>query len=116
MKYIDVVNKAKRAVSIRGTLWQNGKVINLWSYWQGYQLKDLDEGIDILLVGQDWGNPDTNPEIIDIIKRIQLGDGNALYSSRVMSATDRNLINLFMVLGCDITSVSPGKRLLFTNY
>lgn len=126
MKYIDVVNNAKREVANRGTygkinlsdcsLWQNGKVINLWSYWQGYQLKDLDEGIDILLVGQDWGNPDTNPEIVDIIKRIQMGDEDALYSSGIMSATDRNLINLFKVLGCDITSISPGKRLLFTNY
>ena len=66
MKYSDVVEKAqKKCRSGYGRIkltdcntWERGNQINLWTYWQGYQLKDIDEkGVDILLVGQDWGNP-----------------------------------------------------------
>jgi predicted house-cleaning noncanonical NTP pyrophosphatase (MazG superfamily) len=126
LKYFDVVKKAKMEVASRGIYgdirladckeWQDGNVINLWSYWQGYQIEDIDEGIDILLVGQDWGNPKSNPKIIDIIHRIQAGEKTAHYTSCITSATDRNLIELFKILGCDITKENPGKRLLFTNY
>ena len=34
----------------------DGNQINLWTYWQGYQIKDIDIGVDILLVGQDRRN------------------------------------------------------------
>lgn len=130
MKYSDVVKKAKSDIKDRCTgyygnkhieykrciLWENGDQINLWTYWQGYQLKDIDEkDVDILLVGQDWGNPDNNPVVCKNIERIQAGDKDAFYLSSV-SATDRNLVELFNVVGCDITRRNPGKRIFFTNY
>lgn len=68
MTYSDVVRRAQNARrepygngSIQYApcdIWLNGDQINLWTYWQGYQLDDIDnKGVDIMLVGQDWGNP-----------------------------------------------------------
>lgn len=125
MTYKEVVNKAKREVKSRTAYgnssitykncqeWLDGDQINLWSYWQGYQLQDIDRGIDILLVGQDWGNPDTNLKAINTIKDIQAGKDIEYYAN---SATDRTLTELFQCLGCDIATKDPGKRILFTNY
>ncbi len=91
-------------------VWKDGDQINLWTYWQGYQLKDIDEnGVDILLVGQDWGSPSKNLEIMDNIKRIQSGDPEASYLPDKLTPTDQNLINLFEELGCHITDKNPGK-------
>lgn len=130
MKYDEVVALAKKSVKARTqsecrnhyielsscALWEKGDQINLWTYWQGYQLKDIDEkGVDILLVGQDWGNPDNNPVVCKNIERIQAGDKDAFYLSNT-SATDRNLIELFKIIGCDITKKDHGKRIFFTNY
>ncbi len=81
MTYKDVVEKAKRTLKERGhygtkavdlyacDLWLHGNQINLWSYWQGYQLADIDQGIDILLVGQDWGNLEWDKDVAGRIKR-----------------------------------------------
>ena len=130
MKYDEVVALAKKIVKARTqseysnhyiklsscALWEKGDQINLWTYWQGYQIKDIDrKGVDILLVGQDWGNPDNDPVVSQNIERILAGDKDAFYVSNA-SATDRNLIELFMLLGCDITKKDPGKRIFFTNY
>ncbi len=128
MSYADVVSKAKDRGSKpygRGKVsykpcdtFLKGDQINLWTYWQGYQLKGIDKkGVDILLVGQDWGNPDRNPKVIEQIKRIQNGDKEATYLAKV-SPTDRNLIEMFKVFGedIDITKKNPGMRLFFTNY
>ena len=69
----DVVKKAKvtdrtgygKVQFQRCDTWLKGDQINLWTYWQGYQLDDIDEkGVDILLVGQDWGNPKRNPRLL----------------------------------------------------
>ncbi len=96
-------------------VWEKGDQINLWTYWQGYQLKDIDEkGVDILLVGQDWGNPDNNKNAIEQIKRIQNGE-NTFYDATI-SRTDKVLTEMFRCIGCDITNKDPGKRLFFTNY
>lgn len=70
LTYHEVVKKAQAAAKLRGEYgnknvrlypcktWLNGDQINLWTYWQGHQYKDIDEkGVDIMLVGQDWGIP-----------------------------------------------------------
>ncbi|MBR5636715.1 MAG: hypothetical protein IKW81_07310 [Pseudobutyrivibrio sp.] len=126
MTYEEVVNKAKLAVKNRGIYgdinladceeWQAGNQINLWSYWQGYQIEDINKGIDILLVGQDWGNPASNPKIMKLIRDIQAGNADCTYADIATSMTDRNLKDLFSILKCDINSSNPGKRILFTNY
>lgn len=126
MTYIDVVNKAKSELSkpdhygdtkiefVDCPTWQKGNQINLWTYWQGYQIKDPENGVDILLVGQDWGNPNRDTRTIELIERIQRGDDIAYHPDK--SPTDMRLRDMFTYLGCDIDSKTPGKRLFFTNY
>lgn len=127
MNYSEVVKKAQTATSTGSAkvpfaeckLWKNGDQINLWTYWQGYQIKDIDEkGVDILLVGQDWGNPDRkdNAAVCEVIKEIQNGNKGAVYYSTV-SPTDICLAKMFKAFGdVDITDANPGMRLFFTNY
>ena len=122
MKYLEVVNKAKKAKRIGSKkiefqdceIWLNGNQINLWTYWQGYQLTDIDEkGVDILLVGQDWGNPSNNERLLSVIKNKQAGI-DASYEA--ISPTDKNLVKIFSAFGVDILKNEPGMRLFFTNY
>jgi len=126
--YHDVVKRAQDTARARGEYgnkdvilypcdtWLKGNQINLWTYWQGYQYKDIDEkGIDILLVGQDWGNPEKNKNTITKIEAIQSGKVGAFYNDNA-SVTDQNLKKLFECLGCNIEKVDPGLRLFFTNY
>ncbi len=128
MKYLDVVKEAKcrmrdgkgRIQFVECNLWKNGDQINLWTYWQGFQLKDIDKkGVDILLVGQDWGNPESerNKEVCQSIKDIQDGVPGAMYLATV-SPTDKRLASMFEAFGEDIkiNSLNPGMRLFFTNY
>ena len=128
MTYMEVVRKAQKANRIGSErvpftdceLWKNGDQINLWTYWQGYQLKDIDtKGVDILLVGQDWGCPirKENASVCKIIEQIQAGDKDALYPATV-SPTDKRLAKMFKAFGpeIDILSNNPGMRLFFTNY
>ena len=133
MKYGDIVEAAKKARLVpygHGKVefapcstWLSGNQINLWTYWQGYQLKDIDEkGVDILLVGQDWGNPclKRNIEACKRIEEIQKGISTAKYmmDGSSISLTDKTMIAMFKAFGqdVDITSVNPGMRLFFTNY
>lgn len=96
--------------------WINGSQINLWSYWQGYQIKNIDDGVDIMLVGQDWGSPKNNPDIIAKIERIQRGE-DVLYYPENPSPTDKNLSELFKkTFNIDIKGNNPEKRVFFTNY
>ncbi|MBP3279469.1 MAG: hypothetical protein J6M44_10990, partial [Butyrivibrio sp.] len=126
--YHQVVKKAQAAAKIRGeygnskvklypcNTWLKGDQINLWAYWQGHQYKDIDEkGIDILLVGQDWGNPEKDEKTIARIEAIQKGKSESFYNDHA-SITDKNLKELFQCLGCDIEKADPGLRLFFTNY
>ncbi len=130
MKYKDVVRKAqnarKKAYGNRDVkfvpceTWLAGNQINLWTYWQGYQLKDIDEkGVDILLVGQDWGNPslEKNADMVERIRKIQAGDNSIRYDENA-SPTDKNMAKLFKSFGdnIDISKNVPGLRLFFTNY
>lgn len=96
--------------------WINGNQINLWSYWQGYQIENIDEGVDIMLVGQDWGSPKNNPDLIAKIEKIQKGE-EILYYLDEPSPTDRNLSDLFKkTFNIDIKGNNPEKRVFFTNY
>ena len=129
MKYCDVVKKAKDEISNRPEYgygkvqykpcktWESGNQINLWTYWQGYQLDDIDtKGVDILLVGQDWGNPERNKSVCKAIEEIQNGIKTASYISTA-SQTDITMTEMFKVFGdVDITKTNPGMRLFFTNY
>ncbi len=130
MKYKDVVRKAqnarKKAYGNRDVkffpcqTWLDGDQINLWTYWQGYQLNDIDEkGVDILLVGQDWGNPTTekNVDMMKRIRKIQAGDDSIRYDENA-SPTDKNMAKMFKSFGddIDISKNDPGLRLFFTNY
>ena len=126
--YSEVVEKAKQEMENRGDdywntkvpfkpcdVWQKGNQINLWTYWQGYQIKDVDDGVDILLVGQDYGNPwsERNDKTIKSIVDIQKGKDVSYFSG---SRTDETLEELFDIFDCKIFSKEPGKRLFFTNY
>lgn len=95
-------------------IWKAGNQINLWTYWQGYQLGDVERGVDILLVGQDWGNPDRQKNVVERIRQFQNG-GQVNYADST-NPTDRMLIRLFAEIGYDITKENPGCRLFFTNY
>ena len=133
MKYREVVEAAKKArLAPYGhgkvqfapcDIWLKGDQINLWTYWQGYQLEDIDEkGVDILLVGQDWGNPSLKRsiEVCKRIEEIQKGMSTAKYivDGNSISPTDQTMIAMFKVFGkeVDITNANPGMRLFFTNY
>lgn len=124
MKYKDVVKEAKntkregtdRVPFQKCDTWLDGNQINLWTYWQGYQLKDIDEkGVDILLVGQDWGNPKNNKDVIDRIDDIKVGKDVTYLAT---SHTDKTMAKMFKAFGKDIKIMKkdPGMRLFFTNY
>lgn len=128
LNYKEVVKKAQFVINekygfgslhlVPCDLWRHGDQINLWTYWQGHQLRNIDEkGVDVLLVGQDWGNPwsKKNAHLVKTIEKIQAGD-DVCYP--VNCSTDRNLICLFKAFGdhVDITKKNPGLRLFFTNY
>lgn len=100
------------------------KEINLWTYWQGRGVKN----VDILVVGQDWGNPfqdkKTTRMLIDNISKINSGEleANCLYGIKSPYATDRNLRYLFQELKCGEDVLYPDiienryNNLFFTNF
>ena len=85
------------------------KEINLWSYWQG----SLDA--EILLVGQDWGNP-WEKSCKGLIDRIRSAEKGPIpdYVGDSKNTTDRSLIKLFKSIGYDIAA--PHDKLFFTNF
>ncbi len=132
MKYKKLVDDVKRDINSRLKVgsycnnrvryakcptWDNGNQINLWTYWQGYQLDDIDsKHVDILLVGQDWGNPYNDLSVCEHIEALQSGEKYSVYFGDKPGHTDKMLIDLFELLGCDIKKKNPGKRIFFTNY
>lgn len=80
--------------------------INLWTYWQGRGHLNP----EILVVGQDWGNPDSPLGQIclrNIVNQAPYLEGNTFPS-------DQNLSILFReALGIDVSV--PDERLFFTN-
>ena len=83
--------------------------INLWTYWQGMGNYDA----KIMLVGQDWGSPDSTSKVLQNIREINQGMRTD-YVFDEGSPTDSNLCKLFSVLGYDITKRC--KDLFFTNF
>lgn len=80
--------------------------INLWTYWQGRGSLDP----EILLVGQDWGNP------AKLIRPMAETKAGPPYDESKMSPTDKNLETLFdKVLGIPINKKGRNKKLFFTN-
>lgn len=135
--YRKIVEKAKeewRGFSITQkniTLkwYENSDEINLWTYWQGYQV----EKVDILLVGQDWGEPvwsmNTTPSQDAVIlngniQKMRKGDSLVHYLDGIhhLCRTDENLIALFSELENNGTKLYSDIRqqkydnLFFTNF
>lgn len=82
--------------------------INLWTYWQGRGSLTP----EILLVGQDWGNP--YPKSGRTFLPVEEVKAGPPYEVRRMFPTDQNLIELFrQALGIDINRKS--EKLFFTN-
>lgn len=96
--------------------------VNLWNYWQGFG----NTYVDIVVMGQDWGNPENNSQIMGNIKKIQSGDDSAHYCGRYdsskLSVTDENLKALVGVLrtsdGETFKEIDTRRYdgLFFTNY
>lgn len=85
--------------------------INLWTYWQGRgNLR-----AEIMLVGQDWGNP-WDISMQDFMNKLALaGEGPIRgYMENNKNPTDNNLVELFKELHYDITK--PCQELFFTNF
>lgn len=90
--------------------------INLWTYWQGSKTHRA----DIMLVGQDWGNPNSVgcERIIDNIQNGRM----YLDGVKPIWATDRNLIFLFSQLTNNGIKLFPDiqhiryDNLFFTNF
>lgn len=80
--------------------------INLWTYWQGQGCLDP----DILVVGQDWGNPDTaeGRSCLDAIKK-----GKPYLLSNTFPS-DQNLAALFKAVW-SIDLGQKSEKLFFTN-
>lgn len=85
--------------------------INLWTYWQG--IGNLNS--KILLVGQDWGCAFNNnfANFKERIVAMNTGDFSMDYIEETKFTTDKNLIELFDVLGYDLREKSTD--LFFTN-
>ena len=89
--------------------------INLYTYWQGFGYANNTPKIKYLLVAQDWGNffnDDAEP-FKDIVAKMNAGE-DLPYPFSMKSPTDRNLIELFKILGRDITK--PCADVFFTNF
>ena len=87
------------------------KEINLWTYWQGKGHLNA----KIMLVGQDWGCINESSAVIRNIRDIN-GGKDILYMSGNESITDKNLTELFDVLGYKINQKdSQNNNLFFTN-
>lgn len=87
--------------------------INLWTYWQGRGNLNA----ELLLVGQDWGNPWTMcPEgFADRLKKA--GEGPLPdYMKGNDNRTDRNLEKLFKELEPALDLEKPCRNVFFTNF
>lgn len=82
--------------------------INLWTYWQGRGSLDP----DILLVGQDWGNP--YPKAGKTFLPVEEIKAGPPYEVSRLFPTDQNLMELFRRT-FDIDLNQKNERLFFTN-
>lgn len=96
--------------------------INLWTYWQGWKYAENNSHIRILLLGQDWGNPN-GAQDTGVIKNVRLMnqgidvpylDGCDLNLNA--TKTDRNIAMFFETIGYpDIIHIRY-KDLFFSNF
>ena len=88
-RYLELVDEVKQ--DYKDKLRKNSNVtlkgcdycreINLWTYWQGLGYAENTPEIDILLVGQDWGNPNNPSQTVENIKTINMEmTGRILFS------------------------------------
>lgn len=88
--------------------------INLYTYWQGFGYAKNTPKIKYLLVAQDWGNfIRATDEFKIAVAKMNAGE-DLFYPFSLKSTTDRNLIELFEILGRDITK--PCADVFFTNF
>ena len=96
--------------------WNNIHELNLWNYWQGSRTHKA----DIMLVGQDWGNPYTLGG--DILYGNIVNGRNYFTGLNKKFDTDINLGVLFAVLKKDGKQLYPDiiqnryDNLYFTNF
>ena len=113
--YQKLIEAAKSSYPKNGLVWcDDCEEINLWTYWQGRGNLDA----KIMLVGQDWGDPQdkSSAQVMDQIRRMNRHEA-ANYMDSNPSVTDRRLAGLFRLLGYDILKDSPqNKNLFFTNF
>lgn len=99
------------------------KEINLWTYWQGLGYPRVVPKIDILLVGQDWGNPFTGDMSAENVKKLNTMDRHDYDKLMYLDvpdekrfATDKNLIDLFAHIGYPDIDKKRYPELFFTNF
>lgn len=73
-RYLELVDEVKQ--DYKDKLRKNSNItlkgcdycreINLWTYWQGLGYAENTPEIDILLVGQDWGNPNNPSQTVNV--------------------------------------------------
>ena len=98
--------------------------INLWSFWQNGYRDDVTRKMsaEILLVGQDYGSYIEDGVFIPMISKCLEGKCNSteeyvsyIRNSKKRNDTDRNLLELFEVLGEEYKADIKNPRLFFTN-
>lgn len=96
--------------------------INLWTYWQGWKYAERNSHINILLLGQDWGNPYSAQDTgtINNIRMMNQGiDVPYLHKCNLLSReaqTDVNLIKLFESIGYPEIDIIRYPDLFFSNF
>lgn len=134
MTYESIRNSAKdfytnpnNGCSIPMTWCDACEEINLWTYWQGlgYEHKSPKPQIDVLVVGQDWGNLKGNSQQLENIRKINasMSDGkepvqyfDGINIEKAKFITDCNLCRLFYeVFKYDILN-NRYDNLFFTNF
>lgn len=129
--YLNLIKRAKEYYqansSHNGLVWYDDcQEINLWTYWQGLGYAETTPDIEILLVGQDWGNPFN--EGLQTVKNVRMmndqlktGKTDIKYLDYVdltsrEAQTDNNLITLFDSIGYKDIKDRRYEELFFTNY
>lgn len=96
--------------------------INLWTYWQGWRYAVREDKTKILLLGQDWGNPNSiqSLKLCENIRKMNEGiDVPYMFGCHLeskVSQTDRNLIALFTEIGYPNIDVIRYPDLFFCNF
>ena len=122
----DYSKNIRRNTTVALKWYEDCKEINLWTYWQGLGYAENTPDIDILLVGQDWGNPFSNPSetvinVKKINKAIEMGEAPISYLQDVNMDrrdchTDYNLVQIFKETKNYDIGNQRYYNLFFTNF